>query len=79
MLEELERRNHTQSTMRAYLRTIEDFARYFKRPPDQLGPEQIREYIEYLFRVRKLTDNTVNQREKRAKKRAASGASPTLI
>jgi site-specific recombinase XerD len=62
MLEELERRNYTQSTMRAYLRTIEDFARYFKRPPDQLGPEHIREYIAYLFRVRKLTDNTVNQR-----------------
>jgi integrase/recombinase XerD len=62
MLEELERRNYTQSTTRAYLRTIEDIARYFKRPPDQLGPEEIREYIAHLFRVRKLTDNTVNQR-----------------
>jgi site-specific recombinase XerD len=62
MLEELERRNYTQSTTRAYLRTIEDLARYFQRPPDQLGPEHIREYIAHLFRVRKLTDNTVNQR-----------------
>ena len=62
VLEELERRNYTESTTRAYIRTIEDFARYFKRPPDQLGPEQIREYIAYLFRERKLADNTVNQR-----------------
>lgn len=62
VLEELERRNYTQSTTRAYIRTIEDFARYFKRPPDQLGPAQIREYIAYLFRERKLADNTVNQR-----------------
>ena len=62
VLEELERRNYTQSTTRAYIRTIEDFARYFKRPPDQLGPEQIRQYIAYLFRERKLADNTVNQR-----------------
>jgi integrase/recombinase XerD len=62
MLEELERRNYTQSTTRAYLHTIEDFARYFKRPPDQLGPEQIRSYVAHLFRDRKLTDNTVNQR-----------------
>ena len=62
MLEELERRNYTESTTRAYVRTIADFAGYFHRPPDQLGPEQIREYIAYLFRVRKLTDNTVNQR-----------------
>ena len=29
--------------------------------PDQLGPEQIREYTAHLFRDRKLSDNTVNQ------------------
>jgi integrase/recombinase XerD len=62
MLEELDRRNYSQSTVRTYVRTIEDFARYFKRPPDQLGPEQIREYQAYLFRERKLDPNTVNQR-----------------
>jgi integrase/recombinase XerD len=62
MLEELERRNYSQSTTRAYLRTIEDLARYFKRPPDQLEPEHIRQYQAYLFRDRKLAANTVNQR-----------------
>mgnify|MGYP002388988619 CR=1 FL=1 len=61
MLEELERRNYSQATMRAYLRVIEDYARHFHRPPDQLGPEQIREYVAHLFRDRKLTENTVNQ------------------
>ena len=62
MLEELQRRNYTESTTRAYIRTIEDFARHFKRPPDQLGPAEIRTYVAHLFRDRKLTDNTVNQR-----------------
>ena len=62
MLEELERRNYSQSTTRTYLRTIEDLARYFKRPPDQLEPEHIRQYQAYLFRDRKLAANTVNQR-----------------
>jgi len=61
MLEEIQRRNFTESTRRAYLRIIEDFARYFKRPPDQLGPEQIREYIAHLFRDRKLSDSSVHQ------------------
>jgi site-specific recombinase XerD len=61
-LDEIARRNYTESTTRAYLRVIEDFARYFHRPPDQLGPEQIREYTAHLFRDRKLADNTVNQR-----------------
>jgi len=61
-LDEIARRNYAESTTRAYLRVIEDFARYFHRPPDQLGPEQIREYTAHLFRDRKLSDNTVNQR-----------------
>ena len=62
MLEELERRNYSQSTVRTYLMTIEDFARYFHRPPDALGPEHVREFQAYLFRERKLAANTVNQR-----------------
>ena len=61
-LDEIARRNYTESTTRAYLRIIEDFARYFHRSPDQLGPDQIREYTAHLFRDRKLSDNTVNQR-----------------
>ena len=60
-LDEIARRNYSEGTTRAYLRTIADFARYFHRPPDQLGPDEIREYTAHLFRDRKLSDNTVNQ------------------
>src|SRR5260370_2638379 len=62
MLEELERRNYAQTTINSYIQTIEDFARYFRRPPDQLTREQIREYQAYLFRERKLAASTVTQR-----------------
>ena len=62
MLEELDRRNYAQGTTRCYLRTVADFARYFHRPPDQLGPEHIRQYQAYLFRQRKLSPNSVIQR-----------------
>ncbi|HET9309108.1 MAG TPA: site-specific integrase [Candidatus Sulfotelmatobacter sp.] len=62
MLEELERRNYAQTTISSYIRTIEDFARYFRRPPDQLNPEHIREYQAYLFREKKLAASTVTQR-----------------
>ena len=61
MLDELERRNFTDSTRRAYFRIIEDFARHFNRPPDQLGPAHIREYTAHLFRDRKLSDSSVHQ------------------
>lgn len=62
MLEELERRNYSQATFCAYLAAVEDFARYFHRRPDQLGPDHIRQYQAYLFRERKLTANSVTQR-----------------
>jgi site-specific recombinase XerD len=62
MLEELERRNYAQTTIDCYIQTIEDFARRFHRPPDQLTPEHIREYQAYLFRERKLAASTVTQR-----------------
>jgi hypothetical protein len=52
MLEELERRNYSPATVRAYVAAVTDFARYFDRRPDQLGPDHIREYQVYLFRER---------------------------
>jgi integrase/recombinase XerD len=62
MLEELQRRNYSPATARAYLRAVQDFARYFHRSPDQLGPDHIRQYQAYLFRERKLAANSVTQR-----------------
>src|SRR6201993_865057 len=62
MLEELERRNYAQTTIDCYIQTVEDFARHFRRPPDQLTPEHIRKYQAYLFRERKLAASSVTQR-----------------
>jgi site-specific recombinase XerD len=61
MLEELERRNYSQETVRSYLRAVADFARYFHRPPDQLRPEHIRQYQAHLFREKKLAPGSVTQ------------------
>ena len=62
MLEELERRNYAPGTIRSYIRTVEHFAWHFHRPPDQLGPEHIRQYQAAMFREWKLAQNTVSQR-----------------
>src|SRR5712671_7006450 len=59
MLEELQRRNYSQTTVNTYLKVVGDFARYFHRPPDELGKEQIRAYQVYLFQERKLGVRTV--------------------
>lgn len=61
MLEELERRNYAPGTIRCYLHLVEQFARHFHRPPDQLGLEHIRQYQAALLRQKKLAPSTVGQ------------------
>jgi len=61
MTDELVRRNYSEGTARAYLRSVEQFARYFNRPPDQLGREHIREYAAHLFEARQLSSSSVCQ------------------
>ena len=59
MLEELERRNYSDNTIRRYLRFVERFAQHFGRSPDQLGPDHLRSYQAYLLRERKLDPGSV--------------------
>ena len=72
MLEELQRRNYSTITTRNYLRVVADFARYFGKSPDKLGPNELRTYQAYLLRDRKLTPGTVvNLHEAYAVRRVA--------
>src|SRR5271169_3729234 len=59
MLEELQRRNYSQTTVTSYVKIVAAFAKHFDRPPDQMGPEQIRAYQVYLINERKLNARTV--------------------
>ena len=46
-LEEIERRNYTQATARAYVSAIGRFAEYFHCSPEKLGIEHVRQYQLY--------------------------------
>ena len=59
MLEELQRRNYSEETIRSYIHGVEDFVRRFHCSPDRLGPRHIREYQAELFQKRKLSSGTV--------------------
>jgi site-specific recombinase XerD len=59
MLEELQRRNFSETTIETYLRVVEDFARYFGKRPDRLNQDDIRKYQVHLLQKRKLTVKTV--------------------
>jgi integrase/recombinase XerD len=59
MIEDMQLRNlspHTQST---YVLQVSLFARYFGKPPDQLGPEEIRCYQVYLTNEKKLAPGSI--------------------
>jgi len=59
MIEDMQVRNlspHTQST---YVLQVSLFARYFGKPPDQLGPEEIRSYQVYLTNEKKLAPGSI--------------------
>ena len=58
-LEELQRRNYSDRTIRYYLQAVALFARHFGKRPDQLGPNELRTYQAYLLRERKLAVGSV--------------------
>ena len=59
MLEELQRRNYSTITTRNYLRVVTEFTKYFGKPPDRLGLNELRTYQAYLLRERKVTPGSV--------------------
>jgi integrase/recombinase XerD len=59
MIEELRLRNLSEITSKLYIGAAERFAKHFGRSPDQLGPEQIREFFLHLLNDRKATASTV--------------------
>ncbi len=59
MLDELQLRNLSACTTRAYVGAVERFSEYFHKSPEKLGPEQVREYLLHLIRDKESQPNTV--------------------
>ncbi len=61
MLEDLQIRHYSPTTIRLYLHSVAEFARHFHKPPDQLGPEQIRQYQLFLIKDQQASQSTCVQ------------------
>jgi site-specific recombinase XerD len=61
MLDDLRIRNCAPSTVECYIRAVAAFAKHFNRPPDQLGPEEIRKYQLFLLNEKKVKLSTYIQ------------------
>ena len=58
MLADLQLRGATPRTQKTYLREAGNFAKYFKRSPEELGEDELKEYMLYLMKERHLSEGT---------------------
>ena len=61
LVEDLRLRNRSPRTVESYVAQVAAFARHYGRSPEELGAEQVREYLLYLLQERRLSTSTVNQ------------------
>jgi integrase/recombinase XerD len=61
MLEDLRIRNYAPRTVEAYIRWVAEFSKHFHRPPDQLGPEEIRCWQLHLLEEKQVKQATYIQ------------------
>jgi integrase/recombinase XerD len=61
MLEDLQLRNYSEHTIRAYLRCVADVAKHFGTSPEHLGPEQVRTYQLFLVQEKQVAWPSVVQ------------------
>ena len=59
MLEDMRIRNLSKNTQRSYIQKVQAFAQHFHRPPDELGPEELRAYQIHLIEERTLGPSSV--------------------
>ena len=59
-IEDMQLRNFAPTTQRSYIHYVAEFALYFKRSPEQLDLEAVRQYQLYLLQECKLSAQSVN-------------------
>jgi site-specific recombinase XerD len=59
MTEDMRVRNLALNTQMSYVQQVSQFARYFNKSPEELGPEDIRTYQIYLTNERKLASGSI--------------------
>lgn len=60
LLEDLQLRNLSPHTQEAYVRAVEQLARFYRRSPDRLNREQVRRYLVHLVTVERVSPSTFN-------------------
>jgi site-specific recombinase XerD len=61
MIEDMQVRNLSPRTIECYTYHVRCFAKHFRRSPEQLGPEEVRQYQVHLVQEKKASWSSFNQ------------------
>src|SRR5947209_89769 len=61
MQEELQRRNYSEITTVCYIRHVAEFAKFFRRSPETMGGDEIKQFQLHLINVKKISWSTYIQ------------------
>jgi len=62
MIRELELRRKAPTTVSSYVKAVEELARYYRRSPDRISTEEIRNYMHFLIVEKKLSYSSCNHK-----------------
>jgi len=58
-IDDMKLKGYAETTQTAYLRFVDQYAKHYSKPPDQLTENQLRNYLLYLKDKRKLSTSTL--------------------
>lgn len=61
MEEELSLRGYSENTIRSYIAAMRQYAAFHRRPPEEMGAEEVRNFLLHLLETKKLAGATINQ------------------
>jgi integrase/recombinase XerD len=61
MQKNLEIKGYSRKTQKTYLREVEKFTKHFNKSPEDLGTNEIKDYLHYIITKKKSSSSTVHQ------------------
>ena len=59
MIEDMQLRGLAARTQEAYVAAVEQLAKYYHKPPDEIGEEELRQYLLYLQNEKRVSASTM--------------------
>ena len=61
MLQHMQLRNYSKRTIDTYLHCLTALSRFYNKPPDQISPQEVSDFLHCSLQERKISTSTINQ------------------